>query len=78
MLPDLPNEYVKRATERTNSRYATAWINVRPINCEHVWYIAKMEGMVSVIVTAVDIASRNAFKLCNVCITPCKVAYDNV
>ena len=56
MLPDLPNECMscKRATERTNG----TWINVGSINYEHVWYIAKMEGIiVSAIVTAVDIAS---------------------
>ena len=43
---------VKRGTERTNKtttqRYITASINVG--------YIAKMEGIVSVIVTAVDTA----------------------
>ena len=60
MLPDLPKSQVKRATERTNEattqRCVTAWINIGSINYEHAWYIAKLEGIVSVIVTAVDIA----------------------
>ena len=35
-------------------------INVGSVNYEHAWYIAKMEGIVSVIVTAVDNASLSA------------------
>ena len=56
--------HVKRGTERTNKtttqRYVTASRNVGSINYEHAWYIAKMEGIVSVIVTAVDTASLSA------------------
>ena len=59
MLQDLPtSECQVRYTERTTTqRYDTASINVGWINYEHAWYIAKMEGIVSVIVTAVDTAS---------------------
>ena len=53
--------YVKRGAERTNNtttqRYVTASINVGSINYEHAWCTAKMEGIVSVIVTAVDTVS---------------------
>ena len=56
--------HVKRGTERTNKmttqRYVTASINVRSIYYELAWYIAKMEGIVSVIVTAVDTANLSA------------------
>ena len=51
--------HVKCGTEWTNKtttqRYITASINVGSINYEHAWYIAKMEGIVSLI----DAASRS-------------------
>ena len=51
--------HVKRGTERTTQRYLTASINVGSISYEHAWYITKMEGIISVIVNAVDAVSRS-------------------
>ena len=60
MLPDLLNGLsqarYRKDHKTTTQRYITASINVGSINYEHAWYIAKMEGIVSVIVTAVDTA----------------------
>ena len=53
MLPDLPNECMSSAVPNG----PTVCYSVGSIHCEHVWYIAKMEGIISVIVTAVDTAS---------------------
>ena len=53
MLPDLPNECMSSAVPNG----PTVRYSVGSIHCEHVWYIAKMEGIISVIVTAVDTAS---------------------
>ena len=44
----------ERTNKTTTERYIAASINAGSINYEHAWYIAKMEGIVSVIVTAVD------------------------
>ena len=51
--------HVKHGTNRTNitTTQTTALINVGSINYEHAWYIAKVEEIVSVIVTAVDTVS---------------------
>ena len=58
MLPDQTSAC--QAQYRKDQQYVTAWINVISITHEHAWYIAKMEGIVSVIVTAVDTASLSA------------------
>ena len=49
------------------------------INHEHEWYIAKMEGIASVIVTAVYIGSPLYSNMhCLKCVYNAKVAYDNI
>ena len=63
MLPDLPNMCMSSAYQKDQQNdhlnVVTASINVGSINYEHAWYIAKMEGIVSVF-TAVDTASLSA------------------
>ena len=54
MLPDLPNECMSSAYQKDQQ-------NDHPkVRYEHAWHIAKMEGIVSVIVTVVDTASLSA------------------
>ena len=61
MLQDLPNECMSSAVPKGPTRRPPkCTINVGSINYEHAWYIAKMEELVSVIVTAVDTASLSA------------------
>ena len=58
---------LKRPTNDHPEVYVTASMNVGSINYEHAWYIysVKMEGIVSVIVTMVDTASRSLlFDMC--------------
>ena len=57
MLPDLPNEYRKdQQNDHPKVHYSIdkCWID------NYAWYMAKMEEIVSVIVTAVDTASLSA------------------